>query len=408
MNQLPSPLSGIRVLDLTRVLAGPHCGRMLCDYGAEVIKVEPPDGDLTRFSSPRVGSLATYFIQQNAGKKCMSLDLSTPEGADIFRRLATESDVVLENYRAGVMDRLGLGYETLAKINPRLIYASISGYGADGPWVHRRAYATVIGAESGMTRMQGDARGGNCSNDPWSHADTYTALEMTTAILAALFNRERSGHGERIDVSMAETMLYVNEHVHDELYDGVVDPNWIRSFQPGDYPIMQVADGSTVVISGHPAERGTFEIIVNTMDRPQLLSDPRFADVQTRLQNLGALQDEMRAWALTLPTAQAFEDRCAQFGLAVGVMRSVREIAESDWSTARGAIARVPDRVGGEVRIPNAPWHFTHSHVGTSGEPRYRGEDNRTVLRDILNMTDEEIDKLEANNVLSSRLPKTS
>jgi crotonobetainyl-CoA:carnitine CoA-transferase CaiB-like acyl-CoA transferase len=169
----------------------------------------------------------------------MSLDLSTPAGADIFRRLAAESDVVLENYRAGVMDRLGLGYETLAKINPKLLYASISGYGADGPWVHRRAYATVIGAESGMTRMQGDARGRNYSNDPWSHADTYTALEMTTAILAALFNRERLGHGERIDVSMAETMLYVNEHVHDELYDGVVDPNWIRSFQPGDYPTSQ-------------------------------------------------------------------------------------------------------------------------------------------------------------------------
>jgi crotonobetainyl-CoA:carnitine CoA-transferase CaiB-like acyl-CoA transferase len=171
---------------------------------------------------------------------------------------------------------------------------------------------------------------------------------------------------------------------------------------------MQVADGSTVVISGHPGERGTFEIIVSAMDRPHLLSDPRFADVQTRLQNLGALQDEMRAWALTLPTAQAFEDRCAQFRLAVGVMRSVREIAESDWSTARGAIARVPDRVGGEVRIPNAPWHFTHSHVGTSGEPRYRGEDNRHVLRDILHMNDEEITALEANNILSSRLPKSN
>jgi crotonobetainyl-CoA:carnitine CoA-transferase CaiB-like acyl-CoA transferase len=205
---------------------------------------------------------------------------------------------------------------------------------------------------------------------------------------------------------MAETMLYVNEHVHDELYDGAVDPNWIRSFQPGDYPIMQVADGSTVVISGHPAERGTFEIIVNTMDRPELLIDPRFADVQTRLRNLGALQDEMRNWAMTLPSAQAFEDRCAQFGLAVGIMRSVRELAESDWSNARGAITSVPDRIGGKVRIPNAPWHFTNSHVGTSGEPRYRGEDNRNVLRDILNMSDDEISALETNNILSSRIPK--
>ncbi|MFM7757081.1 MAG: CaiB/BaiF CoA transferase family protein, partial [Actinomycetota bacterium] len=210
-----APLQGIRVLDLTRVLAGPHCGRMLCDLGAEVLKIEPPDGDLTRFSSPRVGSLATYFIQQNAGKKCLSIDLSTPEGAEILKKLVEVSDVLVENYRAGVMDRLGLGYDELSKRQPQLVYASISGYGADGPWVHRRAYATVIGAESGLTRMQGDARGGHYGNDPWSHADTYTALETTSAILAALYQRERTGRGDRIDVSMAETMLYVNEHAHD-------------------------------------------------------------------------------------------------------------------------------------------------------------------------------------------------
>jgi len=219
-----APLSGIRVLDLTRVLAGPHCGRMLSDLGAEVVKIEPPDGDLTRFSAPRAGSLATYFVQQNAGKRCMSIDLSTVEGADLLIRLAEKSDVLLENYRAGVMDRLGLGYDVLASRNPRLVYASISGYGADGPWVQRRAYASVIGAESGLTRMQGDSRGGDFANDPWSHADTYTALETSSAILAALLRRERTGRGDRIDVSMAETMLYVNEHFHDELFDGETGP----------------------------------------------------------------------------------------------------------------------------------------------------------------------------------------
>ena len=402
------PLEGIRVLDFTRVLSGPHATRMLSDLGADVIKVEPPEGDLTRFAQPRVNSLSSYFIQQNIGKQNISLDLSKPEASALIMRLIPFCDVVVENFRPGVMSRLGLSTERMMEANSRLIVASISGYGASGPWQSRRAYAPVVNAETGITKHQGDAQRREHANDPHSHGDVYTALEASSAILAALYQREHTGVGQYIDISMAETMLYVNEHVHDELYDGVVDPNWIRSFQPGDYPIMQVADGSTVVISGHPAERGTFEIIVNTMDRPQLLSDPRFSDVPTRLQNLGALQDEMRAWALTLPTSQAFEDRCAQFGLAVGVMRSVREIAESDWSTARGAIAHVPDRIGGEVRIPNAPWHFTHSHVGTSGEPRYRGEDNRTVLRNILNMADEEIDKLEADNVLSSRLPKTS
>lgn len=378
---------------------------MLVDYGADVIKVEPPDGDLTRFSSPRVGSLATYFIQQNAGKKCMSIDLSTSDGVAILHQLADVCDVLVENYRAGVMDRLGLGYDALSVTNPRLIYASISGYGADGPWVHRRAYATVIGAESGLTRMQGDSRR-EYVNDPWSHADTYTALETTTAILAALYRRERTGLGERIDVSMAETMLYVNEHAHDELFDRDIDPEWIRSFRPGDYPILQVADGTTVVISGHPAERGTFELMVDVMDKQTLLSDPRYASVSKRLEHFSDLRQELVDWARTIPDAHVFEERCAQFGLAVGVVRSVRELAESNWAQARGAITNIPDRLGGYIRMPNAPWHFRNARVGTHGEPRYRGEDNRDVLRNLLGFTDAHIDDLETRDVLTSRLPR--
>jgi crotonobetainyl-CoA:carnitine CoA-transferase CaiB-like acyl-CoA transferase len=379
---------------------------MLHDLGAEVIKVEPPDGDLTRFSSPKVGSMATYFMQQNAGKKCVSIDLSTAEGADLFRRLVAISDVVIENYRAGVMNRLGLGWSTLRTINPRLVYASISGYGADGPWVDRRAYASVIGAESGMTRMQGESRGGIFANDPWSHADVYTALQTSSAVLAALFQRERTGHGEYIDVSMAETMLYVNEHTHDQLFDGDIDPHWVRSFRPGDYPVMTVADGSTVVMSAHPAERGTFELLVALMERPHLLEDSRFATPRERLEHLGALQDEMRDWAATVPDADEFERRCDAHGFAMGVMRSVREIAESEWARSRGAIVEIDDRSGGHVRVPNAPWHFERGDVGTSGAPRFRGEDNRTILRDLLGMDDATIDDLERRAVISSRLPR--
>ena len=401
-----APLSGIRVLDLTRVLAGPHCGRMLSDLGAEVVKIEPPDGDLTRFSAPRAGSLATYFVQQNAGKRCMSIDLSTVEGADLLIRLAEKSDVLLENYRAGVMDRLGLGYDVLASRNPRLVYASISGYGADGPWVQRRAYASVIGAESGLTRMQGDSRGGDFANDPWSHADTYTALETSSAILAALLRRERTGRGDRIDVSMAETMLYVNEHFHDELFDGEPDPEWIRSFQPGDYPILVLADGTTVVVSGHPAERGTFDIIVATMERSHLLDDPRFATVSSRLSHLEVLRAEMRDWAATVPDAEEFERRCSAKGLAAGVVRSVRELAESPWASARGVVREIDDRLGGTVRVPGPPWHFRDASIDPYGSPRYRGEDNRVVLREVLGLGDDEIDALESRKVLSARPPR--
>ncbi|MEY3680124.1 MAG: hypothetical protein RL547_736 [Actinomycetota bacterium] len=380
---------------------------MLVDLGAEVVKIEPPEGDLTRFSSPRVGSLATYFIQQNAGKKCMSIDLSTPAGADLLRRLADASDILVENYRAGVMDRLGLGADVLRARNPRLIYASISGYGADGPWVKRRAYATVIGAESGLTHMQG-VSSGRFVNDPWSHADTYTALETTVAILAALHRRNATGRGDRIDVSMAETMLYVDEHVHDELFDGPIDPQWIRSFRPGDYPILRVADGTVVVISGHPAERGTFEIMVQAMDRPHLLDDPRFVDVATRLTHFDALRDEMSDWAASVPDAEHFEAICDRLGLAVGVVRTVRELADTDWAAARHAITHVPDRIGGYVRVPNSPWHFAEASLPEPGEPRYRGEDNRNVLREVLGLTDTEIDRLELDGVLSSRLPRST
>lgn len=406
MNERRAPLSGVRVLDLTRVLAGPHCGRMLADFGADVIKVEPPDGDLTRFSSPRVNSLATYFIQQNTGKRCISIDLSTSEGVDLLKRLVQVSDVLLENYRSGVMQRLGLGWDELSHINPRLVYASITGYGSTGPWTTRRAYASVIGAESGLTLMQGDSRGGDYANDPWSHADTYTATQTASAILAALYQREKTGLGERIDISMAETMLYVDEHTHDQLYDGEVDPQWIRSFSPGDYPVITVADGTHIVISGHLAERGTFEVMCRLMGRDELAADPRFTDVRTRMRNFSDLVAIFREWALTVPDAATLEKRCDEHSLAMGALKSVRDLAESDWAAERGAIVEIDDRGGGTVRVPNAPWHFTNGRVGTSGYPRYRGEDNREVLGDLLGLDDADLDRLEATGVISSRVPR--
>ena len=405
------PLEGVRVLDFTRVLSGPHATRMMADLGADVVKVEPPAGDLTRFSNPRVGSLATYFIQQNVGKRNISLDLSREEAVGLLRRLAERCDVLVENFRPGVMDRMGLGYAALTADNPRLVYASISGYGATGPWVHRRAYAPVVGAEAGVTRMQGDARGhggggrGHYSNDPLSHADVYASLECITAVLAALYMRERSGRGQHIDVSMAQTMLYVNEHVHDQLFDGDVPPDWIRSFQPGDYPVLTVADGTTVVISGHPAERGTFDRFVAAIGRPELADEPRFADVPTRLTHLDELLAELQASATTFASADELEASLAEQGLAMGVLRSVRELADSTWAAERGAIVEVSDRRGGNVRVPAAPWRFSEALVGVRGEPKYRGEDNREVLSELLGLDETELDRLEEAGVLTSRVP---
>jgi CoA:oxalate CoA-transferase len=402
------PLTGIRVLDFSRVLAGPHCTRMLSDLGADVIKLEPPDGDLTRYASPRINGLSAYFVQQNSGKRNISIDLSSPRGAEIAIALAASSDILVENYRAGVMQRLGLGVDELTSRFPRLIYASISGYGATGPWVDRRAYASVVGAEAGLTKLQGDARGGDYANDPLSHADTYTALELTTAILAALYQREQTGKGQSIDVSMAETMLFVNDHLNAELWDGPEDPGAIRNFGPGDYIVFQTADGANVIVSGHPAEKGTFALFLEAFDIPEVAADPRFADVASRIANAAALRGVLVEAARRIPDWPTFEQRCSSIGLAVGRIRSGRDLADSDWATARGAIAEVSDRGGGTIRIPNAPWHFSDAEVGLRGGPKYRGEDNRDVLADVLGYDDATIEGLAADGVLSSRVPSSA
>lgn len=404
----PRPLDGIRVLDFTRVLSGPHCTRMLSDLGADVIKLEPPEGDLTRFAYPRVGSMSTYFAQQNVGKKNISLDLKNPQAIDIVKRLLVHCDVVVENYRGGVMEKLGLGYDVAAAINPRLIYASITGYGNTGPWKHRRAYATVVNAETGMTGLQARFRGGQASNDPHSHADVYTGMEAAAAILAALYQRTVTGVGQHIDVSMAQTMLYVNEHVQNELFDGEVPSDQIRSFQPGDYPILQTGDGTYVVVSGHPAERGTFDLFVQAMKRPELLNDRRFADVGSRLQNLNDLVAELRAWALTMNSAQEIEDVMAEVGLAMGVVRTMNDIADTDWAREREVLIEVDDRSGSSFRVPNAPWVFSGADTRTRGGAKFRGEDNESVLTQLAGLTSDDVERLTRQGVLSIRLPKTS
>jgi CoA:oxalate CoA-transferase len=399
------PLDGIRVLDFTRVLAGPHAARMLCDLGAEVIKIEPPEGDLTRFGQPRLNSLATYFIQQNVGKLNMSLNLADARAVDIVRKLVAMSDVVIENFRPGVMQRLGLGYDTLAAQNERLIYASISGYGATGPWVDRRAYAPVVNAEVGLTKHQGDVRGGAYANDPFSHGDVYTGMEAAAGILAALVQRGRTGRGQYLDISMAETLLYVNEHAHDQLWEGEVPADWIRSFQPADYPVLTTRDGSIVVVSGHPASKTNFGWFCAAMERNDLLNDERFVDVPARLAHLPDFHAILRAWAATITDAETIEKIFAEHNLATGRLRSVADVARTDWAKQRGVITEVSDRGGGTIRIPQSPWKFSDADVRIRGIPKYRGEDNTAVLRDLLGVDDATITQLAHDGVTSSHQP---
>src|SRR5437773_1758448 len=206
---LNSPLDGIRVLDFSIMLAGPYCARLLADVGAEVIKIEPPEGDDMRLRSPLRDGDSTYFGQLNAGMRSLALDLKNVEAIELVHRLVAEADILVENFRPGVMDRLGLGYDALRKINPRLIYCSISGYGQSGPAAERAAYAMIVHAESGFDRSL--ARYAGDRDRPASGAifvaDVLGGIFGFSAIQTALVHRARTGQGQRIDVALMDCML---------------------------------------------------------------------------------------------------------------------------------------------------------------------------------------------------------
>jgi crotonobetainyl-CoA:carnitine CoA-transferase CaiB-like acyl-CoA transferase len=205
---------------------------------------------------------------------------------------------------------------------------------------------------------------------------------------------------------MAQTMLYVNEHTQSELFEGEVSDNVIRSFQPGDYPILTVGDGRDVLISGHPAEAGTFNMFVDALRRPDLVEDPRFVDVASRKRNIGALLDIIREWAASFPDAAAMEAECDRAGLAFGVLRTMPELVDTDWGHDRKVTTEVDDRNGGTFRIPNSPWVFSASDTSIRGQSKYRGEDNAEVVAAYTGMSSAEIERLTAEGILSIRLPR--
>jgi CoA:oxalate CoA-transferase len=338
----------------------------------------------------------------------ISLDLRQPDAISLLLKLVDQIDVVVENYRPDVMDRLGLGWNVLHARNPRLIYAAISGYGSTGMWANRRAYAPAVAAEMGTLALSADAHQGRVSSDPISHPDVFAGLECFAGIVAALYARERTGTGQRVEVSMAETMLSINEHVHWVLQrdlDGASEDNVVPSFRTEEYPVVTASTGEQVLIAGHPASEGIFQDYCRLIDRADLLDDPRFATVELRKADQSVLVDLVATWAAT-HNVDELVSLVDAGGFTVGVVRSVTEAATSAWAVERGAIVEIDNRAGGTLRIPNSPIRFSDSDAGVRGHVRYRGEDNRTVLGELLGLSDETLADLETRGVISSRLPK--
>ncbi|MFM0088797.1 CaiB/BaiF CoA-transferase family protein [Paraburkholderia sediminicola] len=401
------PLSGLTVVDFSRVLAGPHCAKTLHDLGADVIKIEPPRPDISRAALPKNDTMSYYYIQQNSGKRNVSLDLNHPEACDIAMKLCEQADVIVENFRAGTLAFFGLDYESVRKINPRVVYASISGYGQGGPLSHRAAYAPTVHAESGFTSTLLSHLGADLTSDrhdPYSHADIYTGLEATIGILAALHKRERTGEGQYVDVAMAATMLAINERVHVDL-SGVDLGSEPPALGPSYSPFFTTVGGEKITIATSVVSSLSFPLYLAAMRRADLASDRRFLTPELRQQNIVAFYKIVQDWILTFDSLETLNAQLDEAKLAFGVVRDIREFAASEWAGWWSAIEEVDDRAGGVARIPGKPWKFSADSLDHPGLPAFRGEHNREVLLE-LGLDEGQIADLVARGVMTSdRVP---
>jgi len=410
------PLTGIRVVDFSRVLAGPHCAQNLLDLGAEVIKIEPPSGDISRQAVPRQGEISGYYAQQNAGKRNISIDLNVEGAREIALRLCDEADIIVENFRPGTLAGFGLGYDDVAARNPHVVYASISGYGQHGAWRARAAYAPTVQAETGITEMSNAHWGSSADrprSDSLSHADVYSGLHAAIAILAALNERSVTGRGQYIDVAMAAVMLAINERVHADLSDAEL----------GDEPPILGAtdcvffigpDGKRFISPVSLVSSLSFPFYLAAMRRPDLAADPRFATPQDRRRNLDALHEIVQRWIWTFTDVASLDAQLDEAKIPIGALRDISEFAQTDWATQWGATRTVPNGAGGRITVPGRPWRFSgNTKPNESGDgtetvdtgpepdrqPARQGEHNEEVLREF-GYSDDEITEFTNTGVL--------
>jgi crotonobetainyl-CoA:carnitine CoA-transferase CaiB-like acyl-CoA transferase len=396
------PLEGVRIVDFTRVLAGPHCTKHLLDLGAEVIKIEPPQGDITRLAVPRQDEISGYYAQQNAGKRNLSIDLNVPEARAVVLQLCDSADIIVENFRPGALASFGLDYQSVAARNPAVVYASISGYGQHGPWRTRMAYAPTVQAEVGFTHntsRQFGVEGSDRRTDSLSHGDVYAGLHATIAVLAALQHRWVTGEGQYIDVAMAAVLTSINERVHYDLSDADLG---------ADQPILGATDcvfftspeGHDFVSPMSLVGSLGFPFYLHAMRRPDLADDPRFRTPELRKQNLEALHTIVQNWIYTFDSMGSVDAQFDEAKIATGQLRDMAEFNETDWAKAWVTTREVSDRHGGVITIPAPPWHFSgHDDTLTSQIPARQGEHNEEILKE-LGLTDDDISALTDSGAL--------
>lgn len=379
------PLSGLKVLDFSRVLSGPFAGRMLSDLGAEVVKVEPPEGDVTRNWGRVIGGVPGYYHQQNAGKRNICIDLRAIGAAQLVFDLVAEADILIENYRPDVMQRLGIGYETLKAVNPRLIMLSISGFGNQGSELRRPAYAPVVHAEIGLLHRHAARSGAPYSDLPLSVADTNASLHGLVGLLAAVIMRQRTGLGQHIDIAMADSTTATDDQLQYDLedsHDTAPLPNEVWDSPLG--PVLLSTD---------------FRLLWKLLTSGQGVIDPTNADMALA-EKIAGRRHAAQAFFRDLADGEQFSRVMNEMNIAWGLVRDPADVRRQATIHERGSIVEIDDRAGGTRPITQSPYRFSAARSGVRGPAPHRGEHNQSVLDDWLGMAAIDVAALASSGVL--------
>lgn len=397
------PLEGIRVLDLTRVLAGPWTTMSLGDLGAEVWKIENiKGGDDTRaWSMPNFKGVSTYYLCANRGKQSIALDLKTPEGRQIVLDLAAKADVVVENFRAGTVDRLGIGYEHIRAINPGIVYCAISGYGQTGPERDRPGYDFIMQAESGLMSITGQVDGPP-NRLGVAFTDVVAGMIATQSILAALYQRRDTGEGQYIDVALLDATLNLLINVGTGYLNAGVEPVRYGNAHPTvvPYQIFEASDGAFALAVGN--DRMFVDFCERVIKRPELSSDPRFVTSHQRAVHRAELLP-LLAQILGQETCEHWLTTCLAASVPAGQVKSVSEALRSASVTERGVVQNLEHPELGMVSLIRPAHGLAAQTDANAKAPPLLGEDTRGVLRDVLGFDDSRIDGLALAGIIACR-----
>jgi crotonobetainyl-CoA:carnitine CoA-transferase CaiB-like acyl-CoA transferase len=385
------PLAGVRVLDLSRVLAGPLCGMVLGDLGADVIKVEHPvRGDDTRDWGTRIGTTeSAYFSSTNRNKRSVALDLQTEQGRRLARELALKSDVVIQNFKYGGVEKMGLGYEQLKALKPDIVYCSISGYDRTGPEAARPGYDLVVQGEAGLMAMNGDA-GQPPLKFGVAVVDLFTGMYSAQAVLAALYQRKETGVGRHIEMALFDCGLMITAYYGMEALLSGEDPPKYGNAHPSiiPYGVFEAADGPVVITVGNNAQFQRF--CTDVIERPDLAQDERFRTNGLRGANREVLVPELNREIARRPRAQLLQ-RLAAAGIPCGEVLGLHEALTSQRTMAAGLVTRQPHPEAGEVPVLSPPYRFDGERAPVRSAPPQLGGDTGEVLREVLGMSEDEI-----------------